>query len=218
MHIISIFLLLVLSNSILCNPMTYLDDDQPRLERSLSNLPCPPPSGDYNWQVYINATEPQDSTVGNQTTFANASVVHSGATDTLLQRVSFLSTATLLSSVAQPTALAVCLIIAQIEVSDYRPSSLEMGPFSLRPSISAPYVIRIASSYPVFRVTVKGRLPDSPDDPLSYFPIYADSSGNFSLQRALWVKISIAFGSTEPKRIQCALYQVILKEQDLVSA
>ena len=218
MHIISIFLLLVLSNSILCNPMTYLDDDQPRLERSLSNLPCPPSSGDYNWQVYINATEPQDSTVGNQTTFANASVVHSGATDTLLQRVSFLSTATLASSVAQPTALAVCLIIAQIEVSDYRPSSLEMGPFSLRPSISAPYVIRIASSYPVFRVTVKGRLPDSPDDPLSYFPIYADNSGNFSLQRALWVKISIAFGSTEPKRIQCALYQVIMKEQDLVSA
>lgn len=198
--------------------MTYLNDDHPRLERSLSNLPCPPASGDYNWQVYINATESQDSTVGNQTTFANASVLHSGATDTLIQRVSFLSTATLASSVAQPTAVAECLIIAQIEVSDYRPSSLEMGPFSLRPSISAPYVIRIASSYPVFRVTVKGRLPDSPDDPLSYFPIYADSSGNFSLQRALWVKISIAFGSTEPKRIQCALYQVILRDQDLVTA
>ena len=220
MHVTSILLVLVLSNSILCNPMTYLNDDHPRLERSLSNLPCPPSSGDYNWQLYINATEPQDSSVGNQTTFANALVLHSGATDTLIQRVSFLSTATLASSVAQPTAIAEarCQIIAQIEDSDYRPSSIDMGPYFLQPSISTSYLIRIGSSYPVFRVTVKGRPPDSPDDPLSYWPIYADNSGNFSLQRALWVKISISFGSTEPKRIQCTLYQVILTDQDLVTA
>ena len=220
MHTIPISLLLVLSNRVLCNPLTYLNDDQPLLEGSLSNPPCGPLSGDYNWHMYINATEPQDSMVGNQTTFANASVVHSGTTEALIQRVSLLSTATLASSVAQPTGVAEarCQIIAQIESSNYRPSSVNLGPLFLRPSISALYLIQIASSYPVFRVNIRGRLPDAPDDPHSYYPIHTDTAGTFSLPTALWVKISIFFGSTEPKHIQCTLYRVILTDQNLVTA
>ena len=220
MHTIPISLLLVLSNRVLCNPLTYLNDDQPLLEGSLSNPPCGPLSGDYNWQMYINATEPQDSMVGNQTTFANASVVHSGTTETLIQRVSLLSTATLASSVAQPTGVAEarCQIIARTESSDYRPPSIDWGPIFLRPNVSAIYLIQIASSYPVFRVTIRGRLPDAPDDPQYYYPIFADNAGLFSLPTALWVKISIFFGSTRPKQIQCILWQVISSDQNLVTA
>ena len=219
MDTIPILLLLVLSTRVLCNPMTYPNNDQPRLEGSLSNLPCGPLSGDYNWQTYINATEPQDSMLGNQTTFANASVVRSGATDTLLQGVSLLSTATLASSVAQPTrpAEARCEIIAQIAHSNYRPASIDLGPFFLQPGISALYLIKIASSYPVSRITIKGRLPYLPDIPESYYPIFADHSGMFSVQRALWVKISVAFGSWESKHFRFTLYQVILSDQNPVT-
>ena len=220
MHTITTLLLVVLSNRVLCNPITYLNDDQPRPEDPLSNLPCRPLSGDYDWQMYINATEPQDYMPGNRTIFANASTVHSGATETLIQRVSLLSTATLASSVAQPTGVedARCQIITQMAYSDYTPTSIDLGPFFLRPAFAARYFISIASSYPVFRVTIRGRLPDTPDIPHSYWPILADNSGIFSLQRALWVKISIAFGSTEPKRVQCTLWEVISSNQDLVAA
>ena len=220
MHTISIPLLLVLSNSVLCNPLTYLNDDQSGLKRSLSNLPCPLSSGDYNWQISFNATEPQNSTVGNQTTFADTLVSPSNATENLIQGVSLLSTATLPSSITQPTAVSEtrCQIIARVEHSDYVPSSIDVGPYLLRPDISARYLIRIESSYPVFRLTVRGRLPDAPDDPYHYYLIYADNTGNFSLQREMWVKINIAFASEEPKGFQFTLYRVILTDQNLVAA
>ena len=220
MHTITIALFLVLANGVLCNPITYRNDDQPRLGGSLSNLPCRPLSGDYNWQIYINATQPQDSMVGNQTIFANASVVHSDATGTLIQRETLLSTATSASSMAQPTGVeeARCEILARIRRSGYRATSIGLGPIYLRSDISALYSIRIESSYPVFRVTVKGRPLDTPDIPEAYHPIYADDSGAFSLQRSLWVRISVAFASMQPKEIQCTLYQITMSDQNLVRA
>ena len=220
MHTILIPLLLVLSNSVLCNPVTYLNDDQSGLKRFPSSLPCPLSSGDYNWQMYINATKPQDSTVGNQTTFADTSLSPSVATETLIQGVSLLFTPTLASSVAQSTAVAKtkCQIIAREEHSDYKPSSIVVGPYLLESDTSGRYLIRIASSYPVFRVTVSGRLPDAPDDPYYYYPVYSDDAGNFFLNRALWVKINIAFGSEELKRFQFTLFQVTLTDQNLVAA
>lgn len=209
MNTIPTLLLLVLSNRVLCNPVTYLNDDQPLFEGSLSNLPCGPLSGDYNWQMYINATEPQVSMIGNQTTFANASVVHSGTSETLIQRASLLSTATSANSAAQATGVASrCEIVARTESSQYRPSSMNWGPFLLQPALSAVYLIQIASSRPVFRVTVKGRLPDAPDIPHSYYPIHADNSGVFSLPMAMLVKIFIHFGTTQPKQIECTLWQI----------
>lgn len=220
MHTIPILLLLVLSNGVLCNPLTYLIDDQPRLEGSLSNPPCPPLPGDYSWQMYTNATEPQDTMDGNRTIFANASVVQSGATETLVQRESLLSTATLASSMAQPTGITEprCQIISQTAHYDYRPSSIELGPFWLQPAISELFWIQIASSYPVLREIVRGRPVDTPDIPHSYNRIYTSGAGVFTLRRALWVKISIYFGSTEPKWIQCTLYQVMMSDQNLVTA
>jgi len=210
MNTIPILLLLVLSNRVLCSPVTYLNDAQPLLEGSLSDLQCRPLSGDYNWQMYINATEPQVPMVGNQTTLPNASVVLSGTTETLIQRFSLLSTATLAGSAAQPTETAEsrCQIIARTESSQYRPSSMNWGPFLLQPALSALYLIQIASSHPVFRVTIRGRLPDAPDIPHSYYPIHADNSGIFSLPMALLVKISIHFGTTQPKQIECTLWQI----------
>ena len=220
MYTIPILLLLVLSNGVLCNPVTYLNNDQPRLEGSLSNLPCPPLSGDYSWQMYTNATELQDTMVGNQTIFANAPVVRSGATGTLVQRQSLLSTATLASSMAQPTGVTEprCQIISQTANFDYRPSSIELGPFYLQPAISELFWIHIASSYPVLREIVRGRLPDAPDIPNSYYRIFTTDAGVFTLQTALWVKIFVYFGSTQPKWIQCTLYQVMLSDQKLVTA
>ncbi len=218
MHTIPNLLLLVLSHRVLCNPIAYLDDDRPRLEGSLGNLPCRPLSADYNWLKDVNATEPQDSVVGNQTIFANASLVHSGATQTLVQREPLLSTTTLASSVAQATGVeeARCQIIERIVRSRYRAPSIDLEPVLLRPDVSAIYWIQVESSYPVYRVTVRGRLPGAPDTPGNYYPIYARDSGIFSLQRSYWVKISVYFGNTEPKEIQYTLYQVILSDQNLV--
>ena len=220
MHTISIPVLLVLSNSVLCNPVTYLNDDQSGLKRFPSNLPCPLASGNYSWQMYINTTQPQDSTIGNQTTFADTSLSPSDLTENLIQGVSSLSTATLASSVARPTAVAEtkCQIIARVERSDYKPSSFDVGPYLLGSGASGRYLIRIASSYPVFRVTVTGRLPEAPDDPYHYYPVYSDDAGNFFLHRALWVKINIAFGSEELKGFQFTLYQVTLTDQNLAAA
>ena len=219
MHTIPILLLLALSHRVLGNPIIYLNDDQPRLERSLGNLPCRPLSADYNWQIVINATQPQDYMVENQTIFANASVVHSGATQTLVQREPLPSTAALASSVAQPTGVeeARCIEIERIIRSRYRPTSIDLGPVLLGADISSKYLVRIQSSYPVYRITARGRLPGTPDIPGAYHLIYAADSGIFTLQRTSYVKISVAFATTEPKDIDVTLYQILLSNQNLVT-
>ena len=197
----------LLSHLVWCNPLVNFNAAQSPPKNLLGNNPCG--YMNYRTQTYLHTTDPETFVLANGTIIANTFIHPTNPIASPVQRESLLPTAILTSSLAEPTKpeKPECEVVEHVSRINYRGLSLDLGPALLQIQDSPFYFFQIRSSYRAFRFTLEGRLPDTPDVPAAYHPI-DDSRGSFSLDRSLWVKISISFSSTEPKTVDCTLYRV----------